>query len=77
MRVGSALRKDRKKIKVTFGGHFPIEMWTESEVEKPAFLEDLRKAVYTAFLTAFVQGINVVNLANQENKWSNNFSKVI
>ena len=66
VRVASAFRKDRKKIKATFGGHFPIEKWTESEVEKPAFLEDLRKAVYTAFLTAFVQDINVVDLAHQE-----------
>ncbi len=77
VRVASAFRKDRKKIKATFGGHFPLEKWTGSEKEKPAFLEDLRKAVYTAFLAAFVQGINIIDLADQENKWSIDFSQVI
>lgn len=77
VRVASAFRKDRKKINATFGGHFPLEKWTGSEEEKPAFLEDLRRAVYTAFLAAFVQGINIIDLADQENKWSINFSEVV
>ncbi|KAL9066190.1 MAG: hypothetical protein Q9161_007716 [Pseudevernia consocians] len=77
VRVASAFRKDRKKIKATFGGHFPLGNWTGSEEEKPAFLEDLRKAVYTGFLAAFVQGINVIDLADQENKWSIKFSEVV
>ena len=71
------MRKDRKKIKETFGGHFPVEKWTGSAEEKKAFLEDLRKAVYAAFLTAFVQGINIIDQADQENKWSINFAEVI
>ncbi|KAK3174143.1 hypothetical protein OEA41_001387 [Lepraria neglecta] len=77
VRIASALRKDRKKIKETFGGHFPIEKWTGSAEKKKAFLEDLRKAVYAAFLTAFVQGINIIDQADQENKWSINFAEVI
>ena len=40
-------------------------------------MEDLRKAVYASFLTAFVQGINIIDQADQENKWSINFSEVI
>ena len=54
-----------------------MQKWTGSEEEKAAFLEDLRKAVYTAFLAAFVQGINVIDLADQENRWSINFAQVI
>lgn len=77
VRVASAFRKDRKKVKATFGGHFPLAKWTGSEEEKPALLENLRKAVYTTFLAAFVQGINVIDLADQENKWSINFSEII
>ena len=77
VRVASAFRKDRKKIKATFGGHFPLTKWNGSEEEKLGFLEDLRKAVYTAFLAAFVQGINVIDSADQENKWSINFSEVV
>ena len=77
VRVASAFRKDRKKINATFGGHFPLTKWAGSEEEKLGFLEDLRKAVYTAFLAAFVQGINVIDSADQENKWSINFSEVV
>lgn len=54
-----------------------MEKWTGSEKEKAAFLENLRRAVYTAFLAAFVQGINVIDLADKENKWSINFAEVI
>ena len=77
VRIASAFRKDRKRVKETFGGHFPLEKWTGSESEKKSLLEDLRKAVYAAFLAAFVQGINIIDLADQENKWSINFSEVI
>ena len=77
VRIASAFRKDRKKIKATFRGHFPLTKWIGSEGEKPGFLEDLRKAVYAAFLAAFVQGINVIDLADQENRWSIDFSEVV
>lgn len=77
VRVASAFRKDRKKIQTTFGGHFPLEKWSGSEEGKVAVLEDLRKAVYTTVLVAFVQGINVIDLADQEKKWSINFAEVI
>lgn len=71
------MRKDRKKIKETFGGHFPIEKWTDSAEGKKVFLEDFRKAVYAAFLTAFVQATNLIDQADQENKRSINFAEVI
>ena len=71
------MRKDREKIKGTFGGHFPIEEWTGSAEEKKIFLEDFRKAVYAAFLTAFVQATNLIDQADQENKRSINFAEVI
>ena len=77
VRIASAFRKDRKRVKETFGGHFPIEKWAGSAEEKKTFLEDLRKAVYASFLTAFVQGINIIDQADQENRWSINFSEVI
>ena len=77
VRVASAFRKDRKEIKSTFGGHFPLEKWLMREVEKPAVLEDLRKAVYATFLVAFAQGINVIDLADRENKWSVDFAAVV
>ena len=77
VRVASAFRKDRKKIKAAFGGHFPLMQWSGSEEEKLGFLEGLRKAVYTAFLAAFVQGINVLESADQEKKWSIKLSEFV
>ena len=57
IRIASAFRRDRQQIKATFDGHFPLEKWTSSPEERKALLEDLRKAVYVAFLASFVQGI--------------------
>ena len=72
-----SFRKNRKKIKTAFGDHFPLTKRTGSEEENSRFLEDLRKAVYTAFLEAFVQSINFIGSADQENTWRISFSEVI
>ena len=77
VRVESAFRKERKRVKATFGGHFPEDKWTGATEGKEQLLEDLRKAVYAAFLVAFVQGINIIDQADQENKWRIDFSEVI
>lgn len=77
VRIASAFRKDRLKVKKTFGGNFPEEKWTGSAEEKEEFLEDLRKAVYEAFLVASLRGINIIDQADQENKWSIDFSEII
>ena len=77
IRIASAFRRDRKQIKSTFDGHFPPEKWTGSEEERKIYLEDLRKAVYVAFLTSFVQGINIIDQADQENRWMINFPAVV
>ena len=77
IRIASAFRRDRKQIKATFDGHFPLEKWTGSPQERKMFLEDLRKAVYVAFLASFVQGINIIDQADQENRWMISFPDVI
>lgn len=77
IRIASAFRRDRKKINETFHGHFSVAKWTGSAEEKKAFLEDLRKAVYVVFLSSFIQGINIIEQANQENRWMVNYPDVI
>lgn len=77
IRIASAFRRDRKQIKATFDGHFPLERWTGSPQERKMFLEDLRKAVYVGFLASFVQGINIIDQADQENRWMISFPDVI
>ena len=73
----SAFRRDRKNVKSAFGSSFPIQNVDLSSEERMEFLEMLRKAVYAAFLTAFVQGINIIDQANRENKWQIDFSIVV
>ncbi|KAL9128933.1 MAG: hypothetical protein Q9217_002487 [Psora testacea] len=77
VRIASAFRKDRKKIKETFGGDFPHTSWSSTTTEQKQLLEDLRRAVYCAFLSAFVQGISIIDQANRENKWEIDFAAVI
>ena len=77
IRIASAFRRNRKQINETFNGHFSVAKWTGSADEKEFFLEDLRKAVYVAFLSSFVQGINIIEQANQENRWMINYPDVI
>ena len=48
-------RKDRKKIKATFGGHLPLGKCVASQEGKFAVVVDVREAVYKMFLAAFVQ----------------------
>lgn len=59
VRIASAFRRDRKRVNETFGGSFPIQEWNGSAEEREKLLEELRRAVYEAFLAAFAQGINV------------------
>jgi len=77
IRIASAFRRDRKQIKATFDGQFALSKWTGSAEEKEALLEHLRKAVYVAFLCSFVQGINIIDQADQENRWMINFPDVV
>ncbi|KAL9099764.1 MAG: hypothetical protein Q9163_004782 [Psora crenata] len=77
IRIASAFRKDRAKVKETFGGDFSRCSWSSSPEEKKQNLEDLRKAVYCAFLSAFAQGINIIDQADRENKWDIDFAAVV
>jgi len=48
----------------------PSKIETEDEKEKETFIEDLRWAVYTACLASFVQGMCIINAADQQYRWS-------
>ncbi|KAL8683761.1 MAG: hypothetical protein Q9186_000247 [Xanthomendoza sp. 1 TL-2023] len=81
IRLASAFRADRKQVKQAFGGQFPVEEWSEAAVdgddEKRSLLENLRKAVYAVFLASFVEGINIIDQANRENRWDINYATVV
>ncbi|KAH6682749.1 6-phosphogluconate dehydrogenase [Halenospora varia] len=78
LRIVSAFRGQRQHVKETFHGSFlPSKFNFSSESEKDAFIEDLRKAVYTTFLSAYVQGFGIIDVADKENKWAISYPTVI
>lgn len=77
IRLASAFRADRKKTKEAFGGQFSVQEWGEAKKDKEAAVEGLRQAVYAAFLTSFIEGLNIIDQANKENRWSIDYSAVV
>ncbi|KAL8768929.1 MAG: hypothetical protein Q9209_004984 [Squamulea sp. 1 TL-2023] len=77
IRLASAFRAERKQVKKAFGGQFAVQQWSEAEGKKKDILESLRKAVYAACLASFVEGINIIDQADQENCWNIDYSAVV
>lgn len=78
IRIASADRAQREHVKKTFHGSFlPSKIELSNDKEKAAFLEDLRMAVYSSCLAAYVQGIEIIDAAGKENKWSINWPNIV
>ncbi|KAI9847678.1 MAG: hypothetical protein M1837_001926 [Sclerophora amabilis] len=77
LRLASADRAQRERVKETFGGDFPIQKLSLSQAEKQAFIEDLRKAVYVGCLAAYVQGMTIIDKADREMRWGIDFRTVV
>lgn len=75
LRLASGLRSQREQAQKAFGGDFPAQKLDVKD--KASFLEDLRVAVYTSCLAAYVQGINIIDCKNRGVKWNINFSEVL
>lgn len=75
LRLASGLRSEREQAQKAFGGDFPAQKLDIKD--KVPFLEDLRVAVYTSCLAAYVQGINIIDRKNKGVKWNINFSEVL
>lgn len=76
-RLASAFRGQRIRAKKTIGGGFPPQKLGLSGSEKDKFIEDLRVATYFACLASYIQGINVIEQANRENKWNIDYAAVL
>lgn len=78
IRVASADRAQRLHVKDTLKGSFhPETLHLTNDKERQDFLEDLRVATYVACLASFVQGMNVIDVADRENNWYIDFATVI
>lgn len=78
LRIVSSNRSDREHVKRTFHGSFtPEKMSFGDKKEKQAFLESLRWAVYSACLASFVQGMNIIDVADRQNKWAIDYKHIV
>ena len=77
IRLASAFRADCKQVKDAFSGQFPVREWSEAEGDKKSILESLRRAIYATFLASLVEGINIIDQADQENRWNIDYSAVV
>jgi 6-phosphogluconate dehydrogenase len=78
LRVVSANRAQREHVKSTFHGSFlPSKIEMKDDKEREAFIEDLRWAVYAVCLASFVQGMYIINAADEQYRWSINYKTVV
>lgn len=75
LRIASGDRHQRTLAQSAFGGAFTPQKLDVSD--RAAFLEDLRSAVYTACLAAYVQGINEIDQSNKMNHFNIDFAAVL
>ena len=75
LRIASGDLRQRRRIEKTFESNFvPSNI---SSQHRKSFLETLRMAVYTACLTAYVQGMNIIAKADVDNHFNINYSEVL
>lgn len=75
-RLASAYRGQRERAQKTMGGEFRPQKLDISGEEKKTFVEDLREATYLACLASYIQGINVIQQANEDNGWCIDYAAV-
>jgi 6-phosphogluconate dehydrogenase len=69
-RLTSANAARRAKIEKSFGKSIPAaSVWTQSGGPRDDILEDLQQSLYAAFLSCFVQGIQLLRQADNNYGW--------
>ncbi|KAJ3035152.1 hypothetical protein HDV00_004274 [Rhizophlyctis rosea] len=69
LRIASADRAEREESARLLGSIGKPERRTLTTEEKSNFIHTLRQATYHAFLSSFVQGLNLIARANVQNQW--------
>lgn len=77
LRIASANRVQWEHVKSNFHSSFLSEKLNLTNQERNEFLEDLRWAVYTTCLSSFVQGMEIIDVADRKNKWGIDYNTVI
>ena len=77
-RIASADAAQRELAKKSLDGGIAVETIKFSgQEERKAFVEDLRSATFAAFLMSFIQGLDLLEKADVENKWKLNYASII
>ena len=77
LRLASSDRSQRIRAKKTMGGEFSPQKLDLRPEEKQKFVEQLRVATYISCLASYIQGINVIEQADRDNKWNIDYSAVL
>jgi 6-phosphogluconate dehydrogenase len=78
LRIVSAYRGHRQHVKDTLHGSFlASEISFKDSKAKAEYIEDMRLAVYTTCLCAYVQGMIIIDVADKQNKWSINYPNIV
>ena len=76
LRLASANYTLRRDVHTALGTVSPATIKLEQD-QKPAFLEDLRKAVYVAVLTCFIQGLDLLSRTSEREGWDIDLEQVV
>jgi len=76
MRIASGNRQERVQVskKLQMPSPRPIQ---DTHISKEAMVEKLRKAVYSAFLSSFCQGLELISRASEDEGWNIDLGKCI
>ncbi|KAG4029488.1 hypothetical protein MFRU_015g00320 [Monilinia fructicola] len=78
LRIVSAYRGHRQHVNEAFHDSFkPSKIEVKDEGEGEKIVEDLRRAIYTTCLAAYVQGMSIISKANSQNKWNIDFANIV
>jgi 6-phosphogluconate dehydrogenase len=75
-RIASAYRGERERANKTTSGGFPLQEMGLQGNEKDTFLEDLRQATYAACLASYIQGLNVIQRADQQYEYELDYANI-
>ena len=75
LRIASGDLDQRRRTKKAFGTAFSPQSLSVSDGK--SFLESLRLAVYVACLAAYVQGMNIIEKANEHNHFNVNYTELL
>jgi 6-phosphogluconate dehydrogenase len=76
-RLASAKRSLRIQAKEAMRADFGPQPLSLTDAEKSKFVEDLRIAVYIACLGSYIQGMNIIEQADRDNKWNVDYAAVL